>query len=64
MPASFDVGFGVFLALMAGLAVFVVRFAVRLGRRRPPPGPPGVTSGLDEPSATTLVDDPDEGRDG
>jgi hypothetical protein len=67
MPVAFDVGFGIFLALMAGLAVFVVRFAIREARRRPPAGPPragGGLEGLDEPAATALVDDPDERRDG
>jgi hypothetical protein len=67
MPVAFDVGFGIFLALMAGLAVFVVRFAIHEARRRPPPGPPragGGLEGLDEPAAAALVDDPDERRDG
>jgi uncharacterized membrane protein YedE/YeeE len=65
VPVAFDVGFGFFLALMAGLAVFVVRFAIREGKRRAPAQrPPGVADELDEPSAATLVDDTDERRDG
>ena len=64
MPVDFEVGFAFFLALMAALAVFVVRFAVREGRRRPRVGPPGTGNGrLDEPSAPAFVDDPDERRD-
>jgi hypothetical protein len=58
MPVTFDIGFGVFLVLMAGLVVFVLRFAIRQGRRRPPAG-----GDLDEPSSAALVDDPDEGGD-
>jgi len=33
----FWAGFGVFLALLAVLAGFVIRFAVKLGRRGPNP---------------------------
>jgi len=33
---SFAIGFGIFLVLMAVLVVFVLRFAIREGRRRPP----------------------------
>ena len=37
---EFVAGFAVFLVLMAVLVVFVVRFAVKEGRRRrTPPGP-------------------------
>jgi len=36
MHLAFAVTFGVFLVLMAVLVVFVVRFAVREGRRRKP----------------------------
>ena len=36
MSLAFDFGFGVFLLLMAVLVVFVLRFAIRMGRRRPP----------------------------
>jgi cbb3-type cytochrome oxidase subunit 3 len=59
MSTGFLVGFAVFLVLMAGLAVAVVRFAIRESRRRP-----RAASQLDEAAAPTLVDDPDEGRDG
>ena len=57
MHAGFVVGFALFLVLMAGLVVAVVRFAIRQGRRRP-------SGGLDEASPSALVDDPDEGGDG
>jgi uncharacterized membrane protein YedE/YeeE len=42
MTVAFAIGFGAFLVLMAVLFVFVLRFAIREGRRRPPaaPGPP------------------------
>jgi hypothetical protein len=68
VSASFDAGFAVFLVLMAGLLVAVVRFAVSQGRRRPPPSPPstaGSASGpeLDETSAAGFEDDSDEGGD-
>ena len=39
MDVAFAVTFGIFLALMAVLVVFVVRFAVHEGRRRKPPQP-------------------------
>ena len=65
MPVSFDIGFGAFLVLMAGLVFFVLRFAVRQGRRRRPPrGARRPASRLDEASPSALVDDTDEGGDG
>jgi hypothetical protein len=36
-PIAFIVMFGVFLVLVLVLGVFVVRFAIALGRRKPPP---------------------------
>jgi hypothetical protein len=62
------IGFAVFLVLMAGLVVAVVRFAIRQGRRRLPPSDSRpaaerAESDLDEPSPSALVDDPDERRD-
>jgi heme/copper-type cytochrome/quinol oxidase subunit 2 len=38
-PTLFVVVFGIFLLLSAVLAVFVVRFAVKLNRERSPGGP-------------------------
>jgi hypothetical protein len=68
MSISFVIGFAIFLVLMAGLFVVVVRFALQQGLRRTPPGesppaPKRPESDLDEPSASALVDDPDERRD-
>ncbi len=51
---AFAFGFGIFLALMAVLVFFVLRFAVREGRRR-------ATGPSDEPAAPTLEDHTDEG---
>ena len=49
MSVAFDFGFGIFLLLMAVLVVFVVRFALRVGRRRPQAGssdpPAGAAAG-------------------
>ena len=65
MPVSFDIGFGAFLVLMAGLVFFVLRFAIRQGRRQKPPRRPRTAATrLDEASPAALVDDPDEGGDG
>lgn len=68
MPVSFEVGFAAFLALMAGLVVFVLRFAMQQGRRGRGPGPesggPDEAGRLDQSAPSTLVDDPDEGGDG
>jgi hypothetical protein len=54
---AFAFGFGIFLALMAVLVFFVLRFAVREARegRRQATGP------SDEPAAPTLEDHTDEG---
>ena len=51
MTVSFAIGFGIFLVLMAVLVVFVLRFAIREGRRPEDRGDP-------EPGAA------DRGRDG
>ena len=67
MPVTFDIGFGVFLVLMAGLVFFVLRFALRQGRRPallPLRGPRAGGLSSDEASSAALVDDPDEGGDG
>jgi len=75
---AFAIGFGLFLLLMAVLAVFVLRFAIQEGRRRPTvaPGlrdqrgdePGGLGKGgagisSDEPAAPALEGDANEGRD-
>ena len=66
MPVSFDIGFGTFLVLMAGLVVFVLRFAIRQRPARRPRarGLHADRRQLDEASPSALVDDPDEGGDG
>jgi hypothetical protein len=50
---AFAAGFAVFLLLMAVLVVFVVRFAIKEGRRRRPSGenPPARESGPEEDSS-------------
>jgi hypothetical protein len=47
MTAAFAIGFGTFLVLMAVLAVFVLRFAIREGRRRQPAAGPDPEGGPD-----------------
>jgi hypothetical protein len=47
VTVAFAFGFGIFLVLMAGLVVFVLRFAIRVGRRRPPASGPNQETGVD-----------------
>jgi hypothetical protein len=41
VTVDFAIGFGTFVVLMVVLAVFVLRFAIREGRRRQPSAGPG-----------------------
>ena len=68
MPLSFEIGFAAFLVLMAGLVVFVLRFAAQQSRQARQGGRPRRASGgsdpSDEPAPPTLVNDADESGDG
>jgi len=58
---GFAVGFGIFLVLMAVLVIFVVRFAIQVGRKRLPPGQPNHSNVRDEEPPTENRPGPPDG---